>query len=465
MPSIVFTRVDTLILLVYLGLTISIGVWAGLRQTADSFWVNRRRTGFLLLLGTVVSTQLGAGAVVGLASSAYESGVGYGLVATFSTVAGFVVVALLAPRIREAGTRHSAITLGEVFRFRYGRTTEVLTGVITLVAYSSFAAAQFVALGSTVAAVMDVPYAVGLGASAGAMILYTSFSGLRGDILTDFVHFLVMCLALVVSLSYMGLGAEDGLDHLLASLPAAHWSPLTFGGPSFFLGGLVFGAVLGVVSLEIWQRVYAASSGKQARRVFLSAAALIVPFYGTAVLLGLAARVHYGQGIVPDTALIRMISDSVPQGARGLFVAALLAAFLSTANSMLLVMSSSVVRNFLPAIIARMPGAWGNELRWGRGLTLLFGVLSLVVALGLPSIVQLTLNAFYILGLLFPPLIGIVWKRATPRAAVVSMVGGVLAISLALPWIPRQAFLVGAAVAIPAFIGISFWPARTQAER
>lgn len=433
---------------------IGVGIFAGLKQDFESYWVNRRRTSTLLLVFSIISTQVGAGAVVGLASAAYDSGIGYGLVALVSTVGGLLLVAFFAPKIKKFGDAHKAVTLSEFFGVRYGRSTEILAGITILLAYVSFLGAQFVATGTLLHIWGGIDFVVALLLSSVALILYTSFAGLRGDILTDFVHFIVMA---IVFLVFMIPGVHDygaTLEDLRSVLPASHWSPLTFGGIGFLIGGLFFGIILSLVSMEIWQRIYAATDSSQARRVFTWGAILIIPFYILATFIGLVARVKYDHLASPDLAIFQVFQDQLPIGLLGLGIAALLAAFMSTANSMMLVLSATIVRNlFNIGKIERPNGNQRRALRLSRLVTLLVGGIGLAFALLLPDIVQLSLNAFYLIGLLFPPLLGgVLWRRSSLRAANLSIIFGLIATVIALPFIPRQAFIAAAVLAIPTFI-------------
>jgi Na+/proline symporter len=458
--------IDTYIIIAYMVVVIGVGILAGLKQDFESYWVNRRKTSTFLLIFSIVSTQVGAGAIVGLASAAYSSGIGYGLVALVSTVGGLLLVAVFAPKIKQFGDAHKAVTLSEFFGVRYGRTTEILAGIAVMLAYISFLGAQFVATGTLLHLWGGIDFTLALLLSSVALILYTSFAGLRGDILTDFVHFIVMAIVFFIFLIPGVHNYGTTFQDLLTKLPASHWSPTTFGGVGFLVGGLFFGIILSLVSMEIWQRVYAANGPRQARSVFTWGALLIIPFYILAIFIGLVARARYEHLASPDMAIFQVFQDQLPSGLLGLGIAALLAAFMSTANSMMLVLSATIVRNFFN--IGKRLEANDRQrkaLLFSRFVTLAVGGIGLAFALLLPDIVQLSLNAFYLIGLLFPPLLGgVLWRRSTARAANLSIIIGMAATIVALPFIPRQAFIAAAVLAIPTFVIASKMTKHTSTE-
>ena len=108
--------VDVLIVIAWSLFTLFIGMYAGMRENFEGYWLNKRQTRTALLVFTIVATQVGGGAIVGIASSTYKSGTGFGLVAIISTVTGLLAIAWLAPAIKRFGDRTKAFTLPEIDR-------------------------------------------------------------------------------------------------------------------------------------------------------------------------------------------------------------------------------------------------------------------------------------------------------------------------------------------------------------
>src|SRR5436190_588783 len=117
--------IDYVVVMFWLTLTLGAGVIAGLRSTGARFWVNDRATNFWLLVTTIVVTQVGAGAIVGIAAATATTGTGFGLVSLASTVSGFLLVSILAPRMKQFGDRFKAVTLPDLFLQRFGRKVQI----------------------------------------------------------------------------------------------------------------------------------------------------------------------------------------------------------------------------------------------------------------------------------------------------------------------------------------------------
>src|SRR6185503_3316867 len=139
------TTTDVIIVIVWLAITSIAGLLPGLFADFQGFWLNNKRTKTALLVFTIVATQVGGGTIIGIASSTYKNGLGFGIVALASTFAGFVLIGLLAPRIKTLANKINAFTLSEIFGFYYGKTAQRVCGIIILLAYFSLLAGQIVA--------------------------------------------------------------------------------------------------------------------------------------------------------------------------------------------------------------------------------------------------------------------------------------------------------------------------------
>ena len=122
----------------YLLITTTIGLLAGRKQNSDSFWVNGRRTGIILLIGSIVSTQVGAGALLGIASASFEGGTGLFVVSCTSLIIGFGLLYWLTPRIKAFGDGNHAITLSEYLGHRFDRKTQTASALVIALVYISF---------------------------------------------------------------------------------------------------------------------------------------------------------------------------------------------------------------------------------------------------------------------------------------------------------------------------------------
>ena len=444
-------NLDVCIVFLWILLTSALGIVAGLRTSIEGFWANKRGTHLWFLVFTIVATQVGGGTIIGICSSTYESGIGFGLVAVISTVTGFLAVALLAPWAKRFGDKHHAYTLPEVLLRRYGRSVQIACATLVLFAYLSLLAGQFLSISVLLGVWTGWGAKATLFVSAVLVIGYSAFAGLRGDIVTDIAHFWAMAISLfAVILPFVAVRLP--IVNALERLDPRILSPVTFGGYTYLIVGVLLGALIPVVSMEMWMRVYAASDQKTARRCFIWSSIVVVPFYLLPLLLGLIATTGPMAQIKPDSLLVEMLFRYLPHGFLGIAVASLFAVVVSSANTMIIVLGAVLYRD----ILARSGEDAPREIRLSRLLTLGGGVAGFAFALVVPSIVQQILNAYFVIGMIAPVLLGItLWRRATKAGAISALaVGGLLTVAL-LPIMPRTAFLPGLVISIILFFVVS----------
>lgn len=452
--------VDIAIIIIWLIFILAVGMLAGLRAGIEGFWINRRLTSTPYLVFTIVATQVGGGATVGIVASSYADGIGFGLVALVSTCSGFLALAFFAPKIKRFGDRMRAITLSEALGVRYGRPAQFASSVVILFSYFSLLAGQFLAVGILFHIWTGLSLNIALGIAAAGVIAYSAFAGLRGDIITDVIHFWIMLIVFFFLLLPF-LIVKEPIAHILSSVPTEKWSPVAFAGYSYVVIGILLGALVPVVGMEMWMRIYAAGNVRTARNAYIWSAGLVIPFYAFAMFAGLLATQLFPGESNPDVILAKLLFDYLPRGLLGIGIAGLLAVFISTANTLIVVLGATVYRD----ILKKGTKHSSDSLSASRLITLSIGVVGLLLSILIPDLVQLMLNAFFVIAVLFPSLIGIAyWKRATLAGATSSIIGGGLVTLGFLPVIPRQAFLPGLVVTVLSFVVVSLCTSHAECE-
>jgi len=253
--------------------------------------------------------------------------------------------------------------------------------------------------------------------------VYSAIGGMWSLTLTDIVQFVIKTVGLMFILLPICLYRVGGWDQLVAKLPASSFSWTTIGWDTIITYFLIyfFGILIGQ---DIWQRVFTARTDKIAKYAG-SIAGVYCIFYGLAcALIGMAAHV-----LLPDldnvnNAFAAIVKVSLPDGLRGLVIAAALAAMMSTASAGLLAASTTLTEDLLP----RLRGGKQSSLGINRLFTLLTGLVVLAIALVVNDVISaLTLAYNLLVGGMLIPLIGaIYWKRATTSGAITSMALGFL---------------------------------------
>lgn len=450
--------IDFAVIIVYLLLTLGIGLFVLRREHLSDYLVNRRKTGFWLLLASNVSTAVGAGTIVGVAAATYTSGISYGLTFFIGFALGFCFLSMLGPKINEFGHKHGAHSLGDFFGKRYSSRTQTVVGVVVGIASLLFAAIQFVAIASVVQVLTGIDFRLGAVLAAIITIVYTSSTGIKGDIYTDFFQFIIMIILLIV-LTGIALVNLDPIT-TLAQVPPMFFDPFAFGGIAFFIGGILLSAPYFLADMVQWQRAYAGKDPATVRRVYRWSVFLTLPFILIPTLLGVFASVHL-PGIDPDTVLFQLMKQYLPTGILGLGFAGILATVMSSIDSVLLAGATAVLKDIYYKIKPNTPEH--QTLNLLRFFTALYGIIGLGVALLIPDIIQLSLLGAFVVLTLVPAVIGgFAWSRGTAKGAVSSIVGGVLTLAVSYPLISKIAFIPSIIVGTVLYVVVSIATKRTQ---
>ncbi|MEK6967389.1 MAG: sodium:solute symporter family protein, partial [Nanoarchaeota archaeon] len=428
--------------------------YVGKNEKLDDFLVNRRKTKLLLLVTSLVSSTAGAGFVFGTASGAYQSGMSVGITLTLAYVPGLIMVSYFAPKINKFGRKHNAHTISDFFAIRYSERVRIIVAIMTLIAFFMYLALQFVAIASFIKIITGIGFEIGLVASALATIAYVAVSGIKSDFYTDFAQFWLMIIFLFILLIPIGFISLGGVDSL-KSLPPSYFDPFAFGGIEFFIGGLILGIPILLVSMDMWQKIYAAESEKTAKRVFQLGALILIPFIILPTILGMMAAITLPNSD-PNSIIFILIIKFLPTGLLGLGLAGILAVVMSTIDSMLMVGTATLTKDFYKTFINKTADE-NKTLKMARIFTVLFGLLGLLTAFLYPDILQLGLVGTFILVVLLPPLIGaFFWKRANSTAAFWSILVGFITLLILLPSMPKTAFIPSILLGIITFVALCY---------
>jgi solute:Na+ symporter, SSS family len=431
--------VDVIVIIIWVLISFIIGVLPGINTDFEGFWLNNKKTHLLSLVFTIVATQVGGGTIIGIASSTYKSGLGFGVVALISTVVGFLVIAQIAPKIKLLSDQINAHTLSEIIGYYYGAAARKISGVVIVFSYFALLASQVVAIMTFIKVFPVIDYEVILYFVGITLVLYCGFAGLRGDIASDIFHFWGMLIFyFIIFLPFVLINVD--LTKIIGSLTWYHVSPVRFGGYAYLVAGILFGAIVPLVSMEMWLRIFASENADDAKKAYRISSLVVVPFYLFAMIVGLISIVNIVGISNPDDIIIKNYIEYLPQGLLGLGIAGLLSVTLSTANTYVVVLSATIYRDILNIKKEDKVG-----LLYSRITTLLIGGLGVFISVAYPDVVSLIIGGFFFVLALFPALLFafIKGKINYSYAGVVSIVSGFLVTLVSLKYMGNQAFIPG----------------------
>lgn len=419
------------VLIVYVLAMLAIGFWAN-RYNKDmtDFLLAGRRLGLVLATATLTATYFGGGYVLGLGEYAYV----HGWIAIWQAIGGgvgFILVGFMAYRMREL----AFFTVPDYLSYRYGgNEVRVLSALLSLVALVGILGAQVLACRSALG-IVGVGNSLGLVLSPLIFVAYTAVGGLWAVTLTDFVQVLVASIgvfaAAIFVLNYLGgYGAMVG-KVTAQGLAGPHFFELFGGDVPLAMWLMIPMAMYTLIGQDVYQRIFAAKDAKTSRASCVLSGILITVICLFPVLIGLSARALFPDLTQSGEAVPRVITTMFHPIFAGLVLAAVLAAIMSTADSILSAGVSHIIKDFYIETLHRSSSGEQDQkklLSLSRLWTVILGIGSIAFATAVPRIVDiLTYSYFLYTGGVFVPVVGgILWKNATREGAIAGIVVGAL---------------------------------------
>jgi SSS family solute:Na+ symporter len=475
------TNIDWLIVFAYFALLAGMTLWLVKRNkdTADDYFLASRNLGWLIVGASIFASNIGSEHLVGLAGSGATSGVAmahYELHAWCLLVLGWLFVPFYM--------RSRVYTMPEFLERRFSPAARWMLSIISLVAYVITKIAVGIFAGGIVFGTLlpEMQLTIGgivfnafwIGSVAVVVLtgLYTVVGGMRAVAYTEAVQTFILVLGSVL-LTYFGLQKLGGWGELRAALdpdmfnlwkpliPAGvegTWAPVKeagrmawyFNGNYPWLGMLICAPIIGLwywcTDQYIVQRALGAPSEREARRGTIFAAYLkLLPVFIFIIpgMIALAlAKTGRAEGLAtmlgPDGAVARgvaqgafplMVREILPAGVRGLVVAGLLAALMSSLAGVFNACSTLFTMDLYQKF---RPKATQHQLVWiGRVATavmVLIGLFWIPVIQGAKGLYDYLQG---VQGYLAPPIftvffLGVFMKRLNAKGCLSALVVGFL---------------------------------------
>lgn len=426
------------VLVVYGLVLLGIGVWGG-RESKDmaGYYVAGKKLPSWVIAFSSNATGESAWLLLGLTGMGYAIGI-HALWIVFGEVLGVTVAwVFVALPFKEYTDRYGAITVPDYLTARFHDTRHVfrlVSAVIIVSMVTVYTTAQLTAIGRVFNAFLETSYNAGVIIGAIVILFYTSVGGFKAVAYSDLLQGVLMFLGLLV-LPIVGFAAAGGWTPVISSLRAenpALLAPmgefgLSVAGVASAVGFIAIGfAFLGAP--QLLTRFMSARGRGEIVNAGPIAIICIIVFDIGAVFAGIAGRSLFPGLADPETILPMMSIELFPSIFTGIFLVIVLAASMSTADSLLILASSAVVRDVVQKILH--PNL--SELRLsllGKGTTVIIGAVALALALGeVRMIFWFVLFAWSGLASAFTPVVlcSLFWKRTTRAGAIAGMVTGFL---------------------------------------
>ena len=447
--------------ILYLLVTIAIGLWAARRvHNSKDFVLAGRSLPLYMSAATVFATWFGAETVLSVSATFTRDGLAGIPADPFGASFCLLFVALFFAR---AFYRMDLLTIGDFYRKRYGKTVEVATSVAITTSYLGWTSAQLTALGLVFSVLSGGRISLETGIYIGAAIVlgYTIWGGLWSVALTDLFQSVVILIGLAAVAWLVGDMAGGAGKVVAAAADAGKFEFWPKGGTKEWLAFLAAWMTLAVGSIpqqDVFQRVTSAKDEKTAVRGCLIGGGVYFSFAFVPMFIAYSALViepGYAQLFANEDAreiqriLPNLILERTPLWAQVLFFGALLSAILSTASGALIAPTALFTENVIRPFAREMGDR--QFLLLLRVVLVTFTLAALLFALNSKSTMyEMVQNAYKVtlVSCIVPLAAGIYWKRA-------NIAGAVLSVTLGLGcWLVAEAIATDATVP-PAFIGLA----------
>jgi sodium/proline symporter len=424
------------VLLAYGVLLFGIGLWGGRgSESVSGYYVAGKRLPSWVIAFSTNATGESAWLLLGLTGMGYAVGF-HALWVVLGEVLGVALGwAFVALPFKVYTDRYDAITVPEYLEARFEDRTHafrLLGLVIVGTMVTAYTAAQLTATGKAFNAFVGTTYELGVVLGIVIILFYTTVGGFKAVAYSDVVQGVLMFGGLIV-LPFVGFAAAGGWSSVMTSLAAQDPSLLRpMGAFGVTLPGIVSAAGFVAVGLaflgapQLLVRWIAARDRAQIVDGGVIAVICIIVFDLGAVFTGIAGRALFPGLVDQETILPVLTSELLPAVFAGVFLVIVLAASMSTVDSLLILASSAVARDVVQKVFR--PDLTDRQIaRLGKLTTVVIGGAGLIFALGeVRLIFWFVLFAWSGLACAFAPpvLCSLFWRRTTRAGALAGMVAG-----------------------------------------
>jgi len=436
LPDFEVTSWDILILVGYvIGSRIFFG-WYLSRQVrsgdADSYFLAGRNIAWPIIGLSFYVSNMSGSTFVALPASGYDSGVAVYHYEWLPALILIFFVMFLLPSFLRARVS----TAPQFLQARFNAKSKIVFSGFLIFANIFIDASAALYAGATVLEVLFPDVSFNLIVIAACLIagLYIFVGGLGAVVLNDTLQATLILIGGSI-LAWITWQEIPGWEAVQQAAPEGNLSlyrpaddPL-MPWPGIFTGVLIVGLYFWCMNQFIIQRALGARSLNDARWGSLFAGLLKLPNLFILILPGVMAITLYPELESPDQVFPTLVFDLLPVGFRGLMLAALAAAILSSLeaifNSASTLFTLDIVKSFRPRLSDKA------TVRTGQLATLAFMVLAASWAPVIRTFPNLWQYLQSILSYVTPPVVvvflfGIFWQRATSTAATVTLATGIL---------------------------------------
>lgn len=406
----------------------------------NKYFIGGRNMNGIVLAMTIMATYTSASSFIsGPGAAGLTYGYAQAWIAAIQVPVTFLVLGVLGNKLALVSRRTGAVTVVGYFKARYKSDVLVIFTSLGLIAF--FIAqmiSQFTGGATLIASITGLDHVTSLLIFGTVVILYTAIGGFSAVVITDTIQGIVMCIGTFLFILFV-LRAGGGLASidagLAANLPDVYDDIFS----KYTPGGLLsYWILVGFGTLGLPQTAVRAMGFKDTKS--MHKAMWIGVLTCSFVIIGMHLAGTWAGALVDtdnlptsDYFIPYIVQKIMPPGVAAIFLAAPMAAVMSTADSLLILATAAIVKDLWKNYVVKDDTVKNESYQKhvklvSTILTMVLGAVVMVLTIDPPDIIFL-LNMFAFGGLectFFWPLVGgLFWRKGTKQAAVCSSIGAV----------------------------------------
>lgn len=412
-------------ILVYIGIVLAIGWWAGSKiKGMTDFLVAGRRLPMWMAFATLLATWFGAGSSMGVCGTVYSDGIPAIISDPFAASASLIIAGIFFVGMLR---RMRLLTVTDVITRRFGKWAGVYASAWMIPVYIGWLGAQILGMGKILNLLTGMNPAWGTIIGAAIILIYTAVGGMWAVTLTDVVQVSLIIIGLAVIVPG-AVSVAGGLEAVFKSVPAEHltllparsdWNTIV----SYMGQWCVMG--LGcVVGQDLIQRSLSSRTDRIAVSSTILAGVAYLLLCAVPITIGFAGRIILPELKDGEALLPLLASKILHPVVFTIFLSALVSAIMSSADSSLLAGASLAVNNVIKPFFPSMTDR--RQLDMTRSMTVLITLIATVGGLYVESIYTMMIQSWVsLLVIVFIPVTAALYsKRADLKCIWATMLVG-----------------------------------------
>ena len=408
-------------------------------QTASDFIIGARSLNYWLTAMAAHASDMSSWLFLGFPAVIFIGGLFNAWLAVGLTLFMLLNWLFIAPRVRIKTEEYNSMTFSSFFESRFHDTSgmiRIFSAILSFVFYTIYISAGIVGLGLLMDTLFGINYSIAISVGILVVIPYLFIGGYTTLAWIDLFQglFLLLVIVLVPTVILPKVGGFGGISHALDTQGRSfsmipNTSPKTLWGIFFSICGWGLGCFGQPHIITKFMGIKKVSHIKKSMFVGMSWQIIAL---GSATAIGLIAVAYFTKGINnPELVFVQMVKDTFPPFFMALILCGVLGATISTMDSQILVLASSLTEDFYKRIFHK--NATSKQLLWiSRIFVLAVTIFAFTIAFfKISTIYSLVLYAWSGLGSAFGPLLifSLYSKSANKYGAWAGIiVGGVISI-------------------------------------